>query len=86
MSDLTLDAEAARLTADKRALPSATIRRPHRVVASGLVWVLPLLVFIGVGFNLPLLMTAAWSLVDQVSGGFTLANYVCPGSAPMAQN
>lgn len=76
MSDLTLDAEAARLTADKRALPSATIRRPHRVVASGLVWVLPLLVFIGVGFNLPLLMTAAWSLVDQVSGGFTLANYV----------
>ena len=76
MSDLTLDAEAARLPADERSLPFAAIRRPRRVVASGLVWVLPLLVFIGVGFNLPLLMTAAWSVLDQASGHFTPANYV----------
>lgn len=51
------------------------MRPPRRVIASGLVWVLPLLILIGVGFNLPMLMTAAWSLIDPVSGKLTLANY-----------
>jgi ABC-type spermidine/putrescine transport system permease subunit I len=50
-------------------------RRFSGRLPSGFVWVLPLLLLVGLVFNLPLLMTAASSLVDQKTGAFTLGNF-----------
>lgn len=49
--------------------------RSSKRLPSGFVWVLPLLLLVGCVFNLPLLMTAASSLLDQKTGAVTVANF-----------
>lgn len=73
MSDLTFDAETVSAPAVKQSRSLARVS--NRIGSSGLVWVLPLLVLIGAGFNLPLLLTGGWSFLDQTTGRLSLANY-----------
>ncbi|WP_137391963.1 ABC transporter permease [Rhodoligotrophos defluvii] len=73
MTDLQTAAEAGTVGIE-RDRPAQRPRRRDKVFGFG--FVVPLLAFITLAFNLPLLLTAAWSLVDPVSGSLTIAHYV----------
>jgi len=48
----------------------------HRHLTAGLLLVLPLTIVIVLAFDLPLLMTAFWSISDIESGRFTVEHYM----------
>ena len=50
-------------------------KRFFKRLPSRFIWILPLLMLIGFVFNLPLLMTAVSSLMDQKTGALTTANF-----------
>jgi ABC-type spermidine/putrescine transport system permease subunit I len=75
MSDLPLKSHAGDRALAGKSQPLAAGPTRPRILRGELVLVAPLLVFICVAFNLPLLMTIAWSAVDPAKGGVTMQNY-----------
>lgn len=75
MSDLPMKPHAGEAPLGTQATPSAARRARQSRLPSGFALVVPLLVFICVAFNLPLLMTIAWSFIDPAKDGLTLHHY-----------
>jgi putative spermidine/putrescine transport system permease protein len=75
MSDLPMKPRAGALALTSSAAPRPMRQGRASRMPSGLALVLPLLAFICLAFNLPLLMTIAWSVVDPASRGLTGQHY-----------